>query len=168
MVIRKLPTVVTDNTLLSRLTALEIADFLPLIFTKVLIPVEVRKEAFRSRDKRRLRNLLNQMSDFFVYCQQDDYLVKEFLKESLDEGEASAIAQAEYTGSALILDERKGHGEAVKRDLPVFRTTKILSMLKEAGFIPAIKPYLDKLNETGFYLSSRIYNSLLRKAGELE
>jgi predicted nucleic acid-binding protein len=50
------------------------------------------------------------MPSFFILCKEDDIFVKEFLKTLLDDGEAAAIAQAEFTNSALIIDEKKGVG----------------------------------------------------------
>jgi predicted nucleic acid-binding protein len=163
-----LPVAVIDNTLLSRLAQLDIAEFLPLIFDKILIPIEVRQEAFKASNKRRLRNLLNEMQGFFVLCNQDDFLVKELLKIDLDEGEAAAIAQAEYTKSALILDEKKGRNQATKRELEVFPTLKILCLLKEVEVISEVKPYLDKLIKMKFHLSLKLYNSTLKEVRELE
>lgn len=163
-----LPVAVIDNTLLSRLARLEIAELLPLIFDKILIPIEVRQEAFKAPNRRRLRNLLNEMQGFFILCNEDDFLVKELLKIDLDEGEAAAIAQAEYTNSALILDEKKGRSQAEKRELIVFPTLKILCLLKEFGGISEVKPYLDKLVKLKFHLSVKLYNSTLKEAGEIE
>jgi uncharacterized protein len=166
MVNSKLPTAVIDNTLLSRLTRLGITERLPWIFARILIPVEVRNEAFKAPNKKRLRNLLNEMNDFFVLCSEDDILVKEFLKTLLDEGEAAAIAQAEFTESALILDEKKGRKQAELRELKVYPTVSILCLLKEAGAIPAIKPYLLRLMKLKFYLSKQLFDNILEEAGE--
>lgn len=163
-----LPVAVIDNTLLSRLTRLEIAELLPFIFQKILIPLEVREEAFKAANKKRLRNLLNEMQGFFVLCKEDDFFNKEILKTLLDEGEATAIAQAEFTNSALILDEKKGREQAEKRELKVFPTLTILCLLKEFGAISEVKPYLDKLIKMKFYLSKKIYISTLKDVGEVE
>lgn len=164
----KLPTAVIDNTLLSRLTRLDIAKLLPYIFAKILIPIEVREEAFKAPNRRRLRNLLNEMQGFFVFCKEDDIFVKEFLKTILDAGEASAIAQAEFTSSALILDEKKGRKQAEMRELQVFPTVSILCLLKEAGAISEVKPYIDKLIQMQFRLSVEIIQITLKRVRELE
>src|SRR2546423_12809410 len=93
---RGLPIAVTDNTLLTRLVALEVAELLPYLFKQILIPPEVKREAYKAphKGKRRLRKLLGEMSGFFVDCYEVDELVKDYLKADLDEGEAAAIAQA--------------------------------------------------------------------------
>ena len=71
---RGLPQAVIDNTLLSRLVRLEVAEFLPLIYQHVLIPPEVKREAYKAphKGKRRLQKLVNEMAGFFVDCTEVD------------------------------------------------------------------------------------------------
>lgn len=164
----KLPSVVIDTPLLSRLAGLEIAEFLPFLFSRVLIPFEVRNEAFRSADRKRLRNLLNRNSPFFGLCVERDVLVNEFLKTILDEGEAAAIAQAEHTRSVLILDENKGRREARRREIKVFPTGKILCLLKEQGLIPEVKPFLIRLRQMKFHLKEADFQMILAEAREFD
>ena len=164
-----LPRAVIDTTLLSRLVNLDIATFLPLIFKIVLIPPEVRREAYKSpgKGKRRLRKLVREMSGFFVDCTEADEFIKNFLMADLDPGEAAAIAQADYTQAVLLIDEKKGHRRATTMEITALRTTTLLCMLKEAGAIGAVGTYLDKLASTGFYLSRLDRLRVLSDAGEL-
>lgn len=165
---RGLPTAVIDNTLLSRLVSLEVAELLPLLFKRILIPPEVKREAYKApgRGKRRLRKLIGEMGVYFVNCDKADEIIKIILKVDLDEGEAAVIAQAEYTGSVVLLDEKKGSKRAETMQLTVFRTTEILTMLKEVGAIAAVKPYFDMLEKTGFYLGDKLRAQLLLHANE--
>ena len=79
-------------------------------------------------------------------------ITKNYLKADLDEGEAAAIAQADYTKSALLLDEKKGYKRAINMQITTIRTANLLNMLKEAGAITEVKPYYQKLEATGFHL----------------
>lgn len=137
---RGLPVAVIDNTLLSRLTELGLAESLPLVFKKIRLPPEVKREALKAPNKRRLKNLLSENRGFFVDCFEADILNKEILKTVIDEGEAAVIAQAEETDSVVITDDKKGYNQAVKRELVVFRTGKILCLLKENGQIKICIP----------------------------
>src|SRR5262245_2981508 len=134
---RGLPHAVIDNTLLSRLVELDLAEFLPFLFKLILIPPEVKQEAYRTPHgiRRRLRKLIRESSGFFVNCRQVDASVKEILKADLDAGEAAAIAQAEGTNSVLLIDEQKGSRRASTMQIKVVRTGKLLNLLKEAGAI---------------------------------
>ena len=164
-----LPIAVIDNTLLSRLVDLGLVDFLPLVFKLILIPPEVRREAYRARHggRRRLRNVIREMAGFFVACREVDETIREYLKVDLDEGEAAAIAQADMKGSLLLLDEEKGYKRATTMQIEVVRTGKLLNMLKSAQAISAVRPYHDKLDKLGFYLSDEVKKELLADAGEL-
>lgn len=161
------PIAVIDTTLLSRLVELEIAERLPWLFRLILIPPEVKREAYKGPGRRRLRNLVREMSDFFVDCYEANEFTKNLMKSDLDEGEAAAIAQAEQKQSVLLLDEKKAFKRAEAMQLTAIRTTKILTMLKEARAIEAVKPYFDKLEKTDFYLKDEVRRQLLVEAGEL-
>jgi predicted nucleic acid-binding protein len=163
-----LPIAVIDNPLLSRLVSLEIAVFLPQIFDHIRIPPEVKLEAEASPNKEELFDLLDTGRDFFVDCFEADITNKEFLKTILGAGEAAVIAQAEITYSVVLTDDKKGYTEAIRRDLQVFRTGTILCLLKEAGFILLVAPYLDKLEGMGFWIRPFDKHSILKKAGEIE
>src|ERR1051326_7919099 len=164
-----LPVAVIDNTLLSRLDRLEIAEFLPFLFKKILIPPEVKREPYKGphKVKRRLQKLINEMSGFFVDCKDVDDLIKDYLTANLYDGEASAIAQADYHNAVVLVDEKKGFKRALTMQLTAIRTPNLLIQLKEAGAITAVKPYYEKLvKETGFYLSQRAQDILLLEVGE--
>lgn len=163
-----LPQAVIDNTLLARLVHLDVAKFLPLIFNRILIPPEVKREAYKAphKGKRRLRKLLNEMAGFFVICTAVDRSIQLILEADLDVGEASAIAQAESTRSVVLIDEKKGYERARRMELEAIRTARILLMLLDAGAISAVKPYFEKLEATGFYLGENVRLALLAEAGE--
>lgn len=165
---RGLPQAVIDNTLLSRLVRLEVAQFLPLVYKQILIPPEVKREAYKAphKSKRRLRKLVNEMAGFFVDCTEADEAIKNILQADLDAGEAAAIAQAEHTRSHVLIDENKGYQRARRMELKAIRTTRLLLMLQKSRAFPAVKPYFDKLEETGFYLAEDVRKALLAEVGE--
>lgn len=164
-----LPLAVIDNTLLSRLVDLDLAELLPWVFKLILIPPEVKREAYRTRHggRRRLRNLIREMGGFFVDCHEVDTTIREYLKADLDEGEAAAIAQADLKESMLLMDEGKGFKRAMTMQLEVVRTGRLLNMLKDAGAIREVRPYHEKLDKLGFYMKIEVRRQLLAEAGEL-
>ena len=165
-----LPVAVIDNTLLSRLAELGLVELLPYIFKQIRIPPEVKREAYKGRNKKRLRNLLNENSGFFIDCYEADIANKEILKtiKGIDEGEAAVIAQAEATNSVVITDDKKGSEQALNRELEVFRTGKILYLLKETEAINKVNPYLYILVvKLGFNLSEKDKEAILKLAGEI-
>ena len=163
-----LQTAVIDNTLLSRLTGLNIAVLLPTIFEQIRVPPEIKLEAKLSPNGEKVLTLLNESNDFFIDCYEADITNKEFLKTILDHGEAAVIAQAEATDSVVITDDKKAHKAAMGRSIRVFRTGKILGLLKEAGQIALVSPYLERLADMGFHLSPIDKLSILKSVGEID
>jgi len=151
------------------LVELDLAEFLPLLFFLILIPPEVRREAYRTPrgGKRRLRNLIRDSKGFFVDCREFDSDVKNVLRVDLHEGEAAAIAQADFKKTKLLLDEEKGFKRATRMEIDVIRTGNLLNLLKRVGAIRKVRPYHDKLDKLGFYLSDEVRKQLLVDAGEL-
>jgi len=165
---RGLPLAVIDNTLLTRLDALGVAVFLPLLFDQILIPPEVKREAFKAphKSKRRVQKLINESAGFIVICTEADEVVKNFLRADLDEGEAAAIAQAEATQAHLLIDEKEGFKRAQLMEIKAVRTLQLLNMLKEVGAIATVKPLYHVLKKTGFHVSDEVLNMFLAAAGE--
>ncbi|GAA3974041.1 DUF3368 domain-containing protein [Mucilaginibacter dorajii] len=91
----------------------------------------------------------------------------EVLKESIDPGEASAIALAiETPNSLVIVDDLKGRKLAKRMSLSIMGTLGMLLKAKQQNVIPLVKPYIDLIQETDFRLSQAIISYVLEQAGE--
>jgi uncharacterized protein len=74
----------------------------------------------------------------------------------------------EVTADYLIIDEKKGRIVANSLHLPVIGLGGILIQAKGIGIIESVKTLLDLIkSETGFYLSQKAYEIILRGAGEM-
>lgn len=92
---------------------------------------------------------------------------QKILEIQLDKGEASAIALAiEIPGSIVILDDYKARKLAEKLGLTITGTIGVIIKAKFEGVIPNIKPYLDKIRKTNFYISDELYLKALEEANE--
>ena len=90
------------------------------------------------------------------------------LRETLDAGEAEAVALAEAPPKArLLIDERKGRRVARSLGLRVIGTVGVLLAAKSRGLIPQVRPLLDALiHDHGLHLSEALRGTVLREAGE--
>lgn len=89
------------------------------------------------------------------------------LKETLDQGESSAIALAfECDNPLLILDDLKARKEAQNLGFKVTGVLGILLKCKEMKIIDTIKPLLEQLKNNGFRISPKIESYILEKAQE--
>ncbi|WP_219921558.1 DUF3368 domain-containing protein [Rufibacter sp. XAAS-G3-1] len=80
---------------------------------------------------------------------------------------ASAIALAVELGDCLlILDDYKARRLASSLELKFTGTFGILVEAKLSGYLPSVRPILEKIKETDFRLSLDLERKILEKAGE--
>jgi len=93
---------------------------------------------------------------------------KEFVFEKrIDKGEASAIMLAlEIPNSTIIIDDFKGRALAKELGLKVTGTMGVIISAKNKKLISSIKPILEKIKETNFYISKALENEALGLAEE--
>jgi predicted nucleic acid-binding protein len=85
----------------------------------------------------------------------------------LDRGDAEVIALAEeLRAQEVLLDERAARAIAVTRGLPVIGTAGLPVRAKDRGFIPAVRPFLFRMQAEGVRYSQRFIETLLRRLGE--
>jgi len=103
---------------------------------------------------------------FLMVEEPHDRRLVTVLKTIVDEGEAEAITLALEKGSLLIVDDLKGRKLARRLGLGIIGTLGILKTMKLRGVIREVKPFVEKLRESGFYISSNLIDKLLSDVGE--
>ena len=92
--------------------------------------------------------------------------VKE-LEYTVDKGEASAIALAiELASSLLILDDLEARHLAKQLNLTHTGTLGIILRAKRTGHIKSVKPIIEKMKNTNFSISAKLYQDVLIEANE--
>jgi len=85
----------------------------------------------------------------------------------LDRGEVEVIALAEaLRAQEVLLDERAARAIAITRGLPVIGTTGLWVRAKDHGFIPAVRPFLSRMQAEGIRYSQRFIETLFGQLGE--
>ena len=85
----------------------------------------------------------------------------------LGQGEREAIALALDEGADLIiLDDQGGRLVARNKGLLVTGTVGVLIEAKERGFIPSLRPEMDRLIEAGMWINEVFYHRILKEYGE--
>jgi len=85
----------------------------------------------------------------------------------LGDGEWEAITLAIEVGAgAILIDDRPARRLAETAGLSVIGTLGLLLAAKQTGLITRVRPELDKLLETSFFLGQQLYDELLHIAGE--
>lgn len=160
-----MPAVVSNTGPLIALALIGQFGLLRSLFATVLIPPAVRGEVLREPT---LSALLSAVADGWISEQAPiDTSAINLLNETLDRGESEAIALAQQTVAPwVILDDLAARHVAEAMGLPVIGTLGVLLQAKEAGYIPQVKPLLDKFRERGLYLTETLFASILTSAGK--
>lgn len=91
------------------------------------------------------------------------------LRRSLGEGEREALAlTVEIQAGRILLGDRAARRVAQELQLLVTGTAGILLVAKRHALLSRIRPALDALVRTSFFLSPQLYDELLQVAGEID
>lgn len=86
---------------------------------------------------------------------------------NLDPGESAVLTWAYFNpGTEVILDDLAARRCAAALGIPVRGTLGLVLKAKQQGSIPAARPVLEQLRQSGLYLSDRVMNQALALVGE--
>ena len=149
-----MPVCLPDTSCLIHLDRIDRLDLLRALYDDVRIPPAVRHE-YGDAPK-----------GIDVASAPEEMLVR-LLRRTVDAGEAEVIARAtELDNSHAILDDAAARREASELELTVLGTVGLILRAKQAGHISAVRPLLDALQGSGFWMSDALYQHALRRAGE--
>ena len=150
--------VVSNSSPLIALARIQRLDLLPAIFKSVLIPPAVAREISPSIP----------VLPTWLRIQAPSVLPPaSLLRRRLGDGEREALALAiELKADWIILDDLPARRSAEAAGLNVIGTLGTLVAAKRVGLLKSIRPELDGLRATSFFLSPQLYDDLLRAAGE--
>lgn len=158
--------IIVSNT--SPIINLAIIDKLRLLrnlFENILIPEAVYKEVVKgewmagSDEVEKAKWIKTQKI-------QNKIMLKSLLQD-LHDGEAEAIVLAtEKKADFILLDESTARLKAKSLGLMVIGILGILIESKKRKLIPEIKPLLNQLKSSGFWLSESVYQEALKLAKE--
>jgi len=152
--------VVSNSSPLIAFVRIQRLDLVPAILESVLIPPAVARE---------IRPSVPDLPDWLRVQAPSASPSLLGSRGRLGEGEWEAIALAIDVGAgAILIDDRPARRVAEAAGLNVVGTLGLLLEAKRTGHVRTIRAELDKLLETSFFLSQRLYDQLLRMAGEYE
>ena len=159
--------VVSDSSPSIALCDLGKLDLLQKLYGRVILPDAVWSETAIAGEEQPGRKALFRASWIEHVKVQNQMLVKS-LSQKLDIGESEAIALAlELDADLLLMDERLGRKVATRLGIAVTGVVGLLLMAKSQGYLPAVKPELDRLrSELDFWVSESLYRQALLLAGE--
>lgn len=93
------------------------------------------------------------------------------LNPGVDAGEASAIHTAcvwRDAGDAvlLVMDDRAGRLEAKAQRIEMIGTAAVVGLAKAEGLIPAARPLLERLAQSGYFIGPSVIAAIVADVGE--
>ncbi len=162
-----MPRVISNSSPLIHLAKIEQLDLLKHFFNEITVPEAVHKECvIEGMDREDAKKIEN--ADWIKVERVRDENLKKALMMVLDEGEAEVITLAleEHT-DLILLDESNAREIARNYELNITGVIGVLIKAKDERKIASLEEILEKLKETGFWISDELYTKILREEGEL-
>lgn len=158
--------VIADTTPINYLVLIEQADILRELYGRVMIPQAVFTELQSSDTPEAVREWVAKSPEWLEVHQVNVPLDAALIKLGAGESEAIALAE-QLRADAIIIDERDGRQEAVRRNLRVIGTLRVLSDAAERGLLDLAEAF-QRLQQTSFRASQELYQRFLNRDAERE
>lgn len=143
----------------------DILEWLAVLFGEVWIPDAVARELEDGR--RRGYDVPNPSSYGWLQVKEPQVAPSEWLTLDLGAGELAAMALAlENPDRVVLLDDALARRIAQAAGLQVWGTLKILLMAKAQGLTEDIEPFVNRLSDSGMWISEDVRRRVLALAGE--
>ncbi len=138
---------------------------LPQLFSKVWITQASIEELDVARKK---GYQVPDSKDYdWLSIQNPSHTPSEWFASDLGKGEIAAMSLAlEWPQYILLLDDAPARRLAKAAGLQVWGTLGVLLESKKNGYIPAVAPFVNQLEDSGMWLSNEIRQRILQLAGE--
>ena len=158
--------VIVNSTPLIALSNVGKLEILRKLYEEIYIPQAVFNEVTEKNDKAS-QNIQNELSWIHVESIQnpDKYAM---YRAKLHAGEVEVMILAQETPEAdlVIIDDNAARKTAKYLGLTVTGTIGVLLKAKMTGLVSEIKPLLNALQASGFYISEQVIKMILQQAGE--
>ena len=156
--------VVSNSSVIIALAKVRRLNLLEKLFRKIVVPEAVWKEVVVEGKPGR-KEILG--AEFMYLKKASNRGLVALLEEFVDRGEAEAIALAlELNADLLLIDDRDARNLAKKLGLKAMGTLGVLALAKYRGLVQEVKPIIDELVKSGFWISKKILEEFLRELGE--
>lgn len=160
-----MPGVVSNTSPLLYLYRSGAISLLGWLFDEVFVPNAVIQELAEGRS--RGYNVPNPADYPWLSIADPTHVPSEWFTLDLGQGEIAAMALAlENPSLVLLLDDTLARRVGEAAGLSVWGTLRVLLVAKERGIVPAVSPFLDKMQDSGMWISAEVRARILRLAGE--
>lgn len=158
--------IVCDSTALIGLAKIKKIELLKQIYKEVSIPEAIFSEVVtKGRGRPGVKEIEN--AEWIKRKTIKDRRTVEMLSAEIGRGEAEVLVLGkELDADWLIIDDERARTAATSAGFNIIGLVGILLLAKELKLISSVKPLLDNLKKNHFRLSDKIFEEVLKKAGE--
>lgn len=134
---------------------------------EIIIPDAVYAECV-SRASGRPGSIEIAQADWIIHRAVENRIRVDHLHTRVGLGEAEAIILAREIGSdaIVVLDDATARQIATQEGCRVVGLLGLLVLAKKRGLLQAVRPLLDAMRTSGFFVGSDLYAAILRQVGE--
>lgn len=160
-----MPEAISNTSPLLYLYRIGVLEWLPKLFSEIWIPSAVADELKEGR--RRGYDVSNPENYEWLQIVDPRAVPSEWLALDLGVGELATMALAlENPSRIVLLDDMLARRTAQAAGLTVWGTLKVLLEAKAQGLTDKLEPLINRLDNTGMWLSEEIRRRILALAGE--
>lgn len=153
--------VVADTSPINYLVLVDEIDVLPKLFREIVIPFGVLAELQRDETPEKVREFIKTRPAWLKVETVNLEFESELAKLGCGEHEAIVLAE-KLQANLLIIDDRAGRTEALRRGLRTVGTIFVLQKAAQAEMLN-LRETLEKLQRTNFRISEKILEEILEK-----
>lgn len=159
--------VLTDASPIIGLARVGGLSWLPQLFGKVWVPIEVHTEVIREPNAPDVGAITAALAQGFLHVWPAPSGEKVELPD-LDEGESACIriALSQSKPALVLIDERAGRSVAQKLGLRIAGTAAVIGLAKARGLIPSARDAFKRLHASDFRISKEVIDTVLHRTGE--
>lgn len=161
--------IVSDSSVLIHLSGINRFDLLKENYQHIIISPVVKSEVVdQGRNRPGAIEVKKAIDEGWIkIIEAKNKTLSQILKQNLHEGEAESIALAiENPDSLLLIDESEARKTARLYNLKITGVIGVLIKAKIQGKISSLKNELDKLRNSGFWISDNVYKKAANSVGE--
>lgn len=136
------------------------------VYGEIIIPEAVYREITEKEDSACIQ--IMSAKEWIHVAKIEDSSEKKMYKAKLHDGEVEVMILAQEKGrdSLVIIDDNAAKKTAKYLGLTVTGTMGVLLKAKRLGIIKEVKPILQEMKKSGFYISDSLIKLVLKQAGE--
>lgn len=158
--------VICNSTPLISLSSIGHLHLLHELFGEITIPEKVFSEVVVAGSEKYGSSDVKECT-WIKVAKTSDTILKSYLMQTLDEGEAEVIVLAdEVKADLVIIDERLARNYVEKAGIKLIGTLGILAKSKLEGYVPCIRDLIHEMLSKGIWFNKALVNRILTELSE--